>query len=171
MAETALLSHCYQLVKLQCNQQCWWVMSHLISKAECLSVLSPDELHQWWFSSGAVPFCALIIFSHTEALAQLNDSSGQLLHYQTEISWRLSDGLSLNRQSWFPEDVTFPLVVLGEMFRRLVGWIAMKFGKDIHVQLRMNDNHLGDPWPDFSCSTIIRSKFKCVPLLIKCLQH
>lgn len=75
LAEAALLSHCYQPVKLQCNQQCGWIMSHLISKAECLNVLSPDELHQWWSSSGAVPFCALIVFSHTEAWAQLNDSS------------------------------------------------------------------------------------------------
>lgn len=27
----------------------------------------------------------------------------------------------------------------------ITGWIAMKFGIDIHVPLRMNSNHLGDP--------------------------
>ncbi len=26
-----------------------------------------------------------------------------------------------------------------------IGWIAMKFGTHIHVPLRMNCNHFGDP--------------------------
>lgn len=150
-------------------------MSHVASYQQSWMSECPVS---WWTTSVMIQFrrctilCSNNLFTHGGlSSAEWQQCFGQLLHYQTEISWRLSDGLSLNRQSWFPEDVTFPLVVLGEMFRRLVGWIAMKFGKHIHGQLRMNDNHLGDPWPDFSCSTIIRSKFKCLPLLIKCFQH
>ncbi len=37
-----------------------------------------------------------------------------------------------------------------------IGWIAMKFGSDIHVSLRMNCKNMDDP---FLSSAIVRPKY------------
>lgn len=64
-------------------------------------------------------------------------SAGQSVHVSCEISQRLPDGSALN------------LVHFGDLltFLLTIGWIAMKFDKEIHLPLRMNGSHSGYPVP------------------------
>ncbi len=65
------------------------------------------------------------------------------------------------------DPLTFHICGFEWKVSRTIGWIAVEFGPDIHVPLRMNCNNFGDQLTfSFLSSAIIRSTFLFVQYLV-----